>query len=643
MISAPKFIGMQENPIASRIFEFLRKYPPYHQVKTTQLLELCRTSELTFYQPGDIVFKAGDSISNKVYVVYKGMIHLKWPDSQEVFESAEPGDTFGIRAAFSGNPYVLTAEAAQESLILSLNLELFRQLMNSDARFSSYFISGLASGTMLRHHHWEQLSKAGTYLIDDALKVDSFFDHDRKPVTSGPDVSIPELAKLMIQHQVGSIVITNDVGLPIGMVTDKDLRKLIAAGLDPNQLKSSDIMSAPVVTIDKRSSWSDAYLTMAEYSIRHLVITDDGTPHTVVKGVISEHDLLRNTSMLMLSTLKKIKSAPNVETLAEWRSDAELKLRKFLDQEVNMDHILPLANKINDLTTCRAIELALKQLGDEFSSITTDKWCWMALGSYGRREQVIRTDQDNALLYRETDLRRDLLIKFASTVNDILETCGYAKCPAQVMASNPKWCLSLNEWKQTFERWIWQPDPKAVMYTTIFFDFRPVFGNHSLAGELKRHIVDQLEKNQKYLSYLAANALSSPPAFTLFKSLATEDHGEHKGMFDLKARALAPYADIARLLAYQHKIVAVYDTAGRFETIARLEPHYSELLQDAAKAFKWLLKIRWKNAQQSNSNGRYLSKSFLSPLDRQILKKALMPLQELQSVIETRFQTQLLR
>ncbi|WP_448520875.1 DUF294 nucleotidyltransferase-like domain-containing protein [Schleiferia thermophila] len=633
---------MQENPIASRIFEFLRKYPPYHQVKTTQLLEICRSSELTYYHPGDVVFKAGESISNKVFVVYKGMIHLKWPDSQEVFESAEPGDTFGIRAAFSGNPYVLTAEAAEESLILSLNLELFRQLMKSDAKFSSYFASGLASGTMLRHHQWEQLSKAGNNLIDDALKLENFFDHERKPITSSQAVSIPELAKLMIQHQVGSVVITNDGGRPIGIVTDKDLRKLIAAGQDPCQLKSADIMSGPVITIDKRSSWSDAYLTMAEHSIRHLVITDDGTPHTVVKGVISEHDLLRNTSMQMLSTLKKIKSAPNVETLAEWRSDAELKLRKFLDQEINMDNILPLANKVNDLTTCRAIELALSQLGEETASLTPENWCWMALGSLGRREQVLRTDQDNALLYLGSEHFRELLIKFATIVNDILETCGYEKCPALVMASNPQWCLTLDEWKRTFEKWIRQPEPKAVMYTTIFFDFRPVYGNYPIAIELKNYILELIEKNQKFLSYLAANALSAPPAFTLFKSLATEDSGEHKGMFDLKGRALAPYADIARILAYQHKIAAINDTAGRFETIAKLEPHYAELLQDAAKAFKWLLKIRWKNAN-GNHTGRYLSKSFLSPLDRQILKKALMPLQVLQSIIETRFQTQLLR
>lgn len=633
---------MQENPIASRIFEFLRKYPPYHQVKTTQLLEICRTSELTYFQPGDVVFKAGDSITNKVFVVYKGMIHLKWPDSQEVFESAEPGDTFGIRAAFSGNPYVLTAEAAEESLILSLNLELFRQLMKSDAKFSSYFASGLASGTMLRHHQWEQLSKAGNYLIDDALRVESLLNQDKNTISSGPELLVTALAELMITHQIGSVVITNDGKLPIGIVTDKDLRKLIAAGQDPSRLKAQDIMSGPVVTIGMKDSWSDAYLTMAQHGIRHLVITADGSPNSEVKGVISEHDLLRNTSMQMLSTLKKIKSAPNVKALAEWRTDAELKLKKFLQQEVNTDNILPLADRVNDLTTSRAIELAIKELGEHGLFLTSEKWCWLALGSYGRREQVLRTDQDNALLYLGSDHFRELLIKFAKKVNDNLETCGYEKCPALVMASNPQWCLTLDEWKRTFEKWIRQPEPKAVMYTTIFFDFRPVYGNYSIAIELKKYILELIEKNQKFLSYLAANALSAPPAFTLFKSLATEDSGEHKGMFDLKGRALAPYADIARILAYQHKIAAINDTAGRFETIAKLEPHYAELLQDAAKAFKWLLKIRWKNADGIHT-GRYLAKSFLSPLDRQILKKALMPLQELQSIIETRFQTQLLR
>ncbi|GCD77991.1 hypothetical protein JCM31826_14730 [Thermaurantimonas aggregans] len=630
---------MSTNPIAERIFQFLKKHPPYDKLTEEDLEKLCKSSSLIHYSDGDVIFKAGDPIQPHVFVVFKGLVHLKWPNSQEVFDSAEPGDTFGIRAAFSGNPYVLTAETAKESLVLTLDLIFFRHLLNSNARFSSFFASGLASGTIPQNHHWDNLHKGNTDAADEGSTLDEILKNHRTPVVSRSDDLLPSIAQLMIDNNVGSVVIIDENQRPKGIVTDKDIRRIVAKKFDPTALKASDVMSSPVITISNKLLWSDAYIKMAEHGIRHLVLTADGTDQTSVMAVLSEHDLLRRNSAQMLSVLKKLKTAQEIAALAATRQEAEKRISNLLNNDLPIEKITILANRVNDLTVQRAISLAINDLREDLEYPLSDNWCWLALGSYGRQEQIIRTDQDNALIFTGSDHFRKLFLKLANQVNTYLAECGYEKCPAEVMASNPKWCLTVEEWKKTFSHWIHEPDPKAVMHTTIFFDFRPVFGNDTLASDLARYISSEIDTNKKFLTYLAANALASPPAFNFFKSLAVEDSGEHKGMFDLKAKALAPYADCARLFAIYHKIWGVTDTVSRYQSVATLEPHYTDLLRDAAKAYQWLTKIRVKNALANGRGGRWLPKDFLSPLERQILKKALMPLQELKSIAETRFQT----
>lgn len=633
---------MTANPIAGRIFQFLKKYPPYDRIADEDLEKLCHTSALTHYTDGEIIFEAGAATNPYVYVVYKGQVQLKWPGSQVIFDSAEPGDTFGIRAAFSGNPYVLTAVTAVESLVITLDLIFFRQLLYSQASFSAFFASGMASGTIPQHQQWDHIEQHRLDSTDASVTVEDILGQFHEPITCSEDSSISDIARMMIEHQVGSVVITNRLKYPIGIVTDKDIRRMVAQKADILRLRSGDIMSSPVRTISPQNLWADAYIAMAEHGIRHLVVTTDGSDTAPVLGVVSEHDLLRRNSMQMLSTLNKITSAPDLSTLSRWRDDAENRIKKFVQNELPIEKIASLANRVNDLTTQRAIALSISDVRSKFDLQGTDSWCWLALGSYGRKEQIIRTDQDNALIFKGSEVFRTFYLALAERITTYLEQCGYEKCPAEVMASNPKWCLTLDEWKAMFSRWIRQPDPKAVMHTTIFFDLRPVYGDDTLAGVLKKHIAEEVSRDKKFLSYLAANALSSPPAFTFFKSLAVEDSGTHKGLFDLKARALAPYADIARLMAIYHRYWVSASTIERFMAVAELEPHYTDLLRDAAKAYQWLTKIRTKNAISHNSGGRWISKSFLSPLERQILKKALMPLQELNDIVQTRFQTHLL-
>ncbi|MCS6968629.1 MAG: DUF294 nucleotidyltransferase-like domain-containing protein [Cytophagales bacterium] len=626
------------NPIASRLAHFLAQHLPYSNLSEEERLSLTSQARLQHLPKDGIFFRAGEQQTGWVYVVYKGLVHLMLHGSIELFDTAEPGDTFGIRAVLSGKPYVMTAICAQETLAIAIPVERFMPLLQQNARFLSYFAAGLASGMLPRYQELDTLQQPADLFFPEAVSLASLVSN-RQLVWASPDTPLPQVAQLMLQKSVGSVVLTDAEGKVAGILTDKDLRRALAEQADPLRCKAADIMSKPVVCIAPTSSWLEAYLQMTTHSIRHLVITADGSPATAPQAVVSEHDLLGSSSPALISLLRRLSNATDTETLAHLRNQAEIRLKRLLQNNIPLQTLSQLAARINQLTVEVAIRLAQQTL----PATPAHGWCWLALGSFARHEQILRTDQDNALLFAdELTVQRPALLEFARQVNRILETCGYQACPAEVMASNSRWCLSLSEWKRQLSYWIDTPEPKAVMLTTIFFDMLPVGGDISLYKDLLAYRKELLSEQPRFLSFLAANALSSPPAFNWLGELATESEGSHKNQFDLKARALAPYADIARLLALQHGLEE-NSTSARFHQVAQREPNHTILLQDAARAYEHLLQLRMKRAVAQADSGRWLQLSSLSPLERQVLKKALMPLRELRSIIQVRFHTNLFR
>lgn len=177
------------------------------------------------------------------------------------------------------------------------------------------------------------------------------------------------------------------------------------------------------------------------------------------------------------------------------------------------------------------------------------------------------------------------------------------------------------------------------MHSTIFFDYRPVFGRRELAGELTAFIFERLDAQSVFLSHLAKNALQNPPPLTFFRHFVVEKGGEHQSAFDIKARALMPLADAARVLTLAARLPAVNNTFRRFERLAELEPQNRELLEQAAEAYEVLLRFRTGQGLKHGDTGRYFKPSELSKMQRLYLRNSFRPIREIQSLLSTRFQT----
>ncbi|MFP5306409.1 MAG: DUF294 nucleotidyltransferase-like domain-containing protein [Gammaproteobacteria bacterium] len=220
---------------------------------------------------------------------------------------------------------------------------------------------------------------------------------------------------------------------------------------------------------------------------------------------------------------------------------------------------------LNDALTIRILETARAvHLPDGV------RFAWLALGSEGRQEQTVLTDQDNALIFEAGDARelRPRLLAFADGVNRLLDRCGFPLCHGDVMARNPSWCLTGDEWRERFAGWIDTGDPQALLHGAIFFDFRGLWGQLDLAADLRRWLSAYIEPRPLFLRQMTQNALRARPPLDWLGRLRFERRAHAAASFDIKLQGVGLFTDAARILALARGVPAT-GTAARLLGWAR--------------------------------------------------------------------------
>ncbi|WP_294347428.1 DUF294 nucleotidyltransferase-like domain-containing protein [Prosthecochloris sp.] len=649
---------MPSNTIVERVVADLQKYPPFDELAPDILQELAESVSLTYHEEGEILFRKGDTLKKHAFMVMKGAVRLfDNVDGKEVLvDLCDEGDIFGVRAIFAHQDYVLTAQVAEESLLFELPVDKIRHLLETNPRVSLFFAGAFAKSVEEIEHTLTEAFGIGQHLYREQ-SCNSFLQNETlevKPVTDvitcSPDITIREAARIMSERNIGSIIIVSPQKHPLGIITDTDLTKKVVSR--PGSIKEepvSSIMSSPVYTISGGKTIADMVMLMVKTKLRHFCMTEDGSPDSAVTGIISEHDIITSEGNNPAVIMKAIMQASDRDQLKEQRDITENLLQVYMEQEVAVHFISNIVTEINDAIITRAIDFSLKELEREMEFVRPDvDFCWLSLGSEGRKEQLLRTDQDNAILYAEPaagdkEEVHEYFLALGGKVTGILQHCGFVACPADVMASNPMWCQPLSVWKSYFSRWIVTPEPKAVMHSTIFFDFRPVFGQAKLAAELKQEIFNLIAKNRGFLGFFAKNALQNPPPLGFFRNFLVEKSRDHANEFDIKARAMMPLSDAARVLAYEQKIPEYFSTVERFKRLQVLVPGMKELGAEAAAGYEFLMRLRAVNGLVNVSSGRYIKPETLNKIERQNLRNVFSTIEKVQKALNLRFQLDYIR
>ena len=649
---------MPSNTIVERVVADLRKYPPFDELAPDILQGLAESVSLTYHEEGEIIFHKGDSLRDHAFMVMKGAVRLfdSVEDKEVLVDLCDEGDIFGVRAIFSKHDYVLTAQVAEESLLFELPVDRIRHLLETDPRFSLFFAGAFAKSVEeIEHTLTEALDPClsrfreqsyMTFLENETLEV--------KPVASvvtcSPDILIREAAKIMSDKGIGSIIVVSPERHPLGIVTDTDLTKKVVSV--PGSVKEqpvSTIMSSPVYTISGGKTIADMVMLMVKTKLRHFCITEDGSAQSPITGIISEHDIIISEGNNPAVIMKAVMQASGPDQLKEQRDKAESLLQVYIEQDVAMHFISNIVTEINDAIITRAIDFSLQELDDEGTVQRPEiGFCWLSLGSEGRKEQLLRTDQDNAILYEDpppdaAEQVHEYFLALGKKVTGMLQHCGFVRCPADIMASNPVWCQPVSAWKRYFSKWIVTPEPKAVMHSTIFFDFRPVYGQTELGAELKQEIFSLISKNRGFLGFFAKNALQNPPPLGFFRNFLVEKSRDHANEFDIKARAMMPLCDAARVLTYELTVPEYLSTAERFKRLEKLVPGMQDLGTEAAAAYEFLMRLRAVNGLANGNSGRYIKPETLNKLERQTLRNVFSTIEKVQKMLNLRFQLDYIR
>lgn len=629
------------------ILSFFAQYPPFDDLAMEDLQKVAQVAEERQLQAQELLFEEGPQLKSHFFVVKTGVIRLFLQKDRSLVDRCDRGEVIGLRAHLGGQRYISSAIAEEASSVFAIPVEVFLEILKNNAKVALFFASGFAAGlAAYAGDHSEEarqyLSTRGSQLARIQTELVTVKASERV-ITGEAHWSLQQAAELMRDEGIGSLVIANNGTHPVGILTDSDFRNKVMALAEANRPQLvKDIMSSPVHCVTAHASVAEALLKMLKQRVSHLCITEDGSPKGQLIGLVSQRDLLVQQGNHPAALLESIHEARTVERLAELRNQAEELLRNYLEQEVSVPFVSGIITEINDALFRKAEAFSLAALAKEGKTPPKGRYCWMSLGSEGRKEQFLRTDQDNAFVYEleageDAEAAQAFFLQLTARIRDILIDCGFERCPADIMASNPKWCQPLRTWKSYFDSWIERPDGEALLRASIFFDFRPVVGDASLAYDLRQHLSKATANNTKFISFMALGATQSPPPLSFFRNFIVEKSGGHKNRFDIKARAMLPLIDAARVLAYQLDLHEAYSTVERFEQAAAKEPNIAGLCKAAAMGYEVLLRIRALHGFKNNDSGRYVEPDELNKLQRQIVRSIFKTISKVQQLFETRF------
>jgi CBS domain-containing protein len=580
----------------------LRAHAPFDEMEPEALGFLARRLRLAYYPRTTEIVAPAHGLVVRLYIVKQGSVRAAGGNAGGAADVVlGPGEAFPIGALIGRRATVYTYRADVDTFCWELEAPDFHALLERSRRFRAFCTNHLAA--LVERSHRALRSAAAEQALDNAGMLAPLRSVLRRaPVYCLGDTALREVLRIMQGERVGSMVVADEAGRPVGIFTTQDVLERIAAPQAPVDVPIMAAMTPFPVALEEEATLAEAAIAMARHGIRHIVVTRDGK----LAGVVSERDLFALQRMGLQRTSEQIRFARTTEELVAAAEAVRRLAQQLLAQGVAAEALTAMISALNDSLTQRIISLAGR------NHVVVGAWCWLALGSEGRMEQTFVTDQDNALII-EGD--KNALLSFADEVNRTLDACGFPLCKGDIMARNPQWCLTGPEWRRVFDDWIRNNDPQALLNASIFFDFRPLAGDARLAGTLRESVLAQTRANRTFCRALAETAIQVKPPLGLIADFSADE-------LDLKLLGARPFVDAARVLALA---AGAPDTG----TAARLRAANEKT---AADAFHYIQTLRLR------AGGNRVRVSELNDIDRRVLKGAFRQAALLQERLRLEFQ-----
>ncbi len=630
---------MPESVVTDSVISFLKNIPPFQFLPLTELSRLSEQMTLEFFPKDTVILHAGHPSSESLYVIHKGGVKLALRSQvgkQLVLDMRSEGEIFGLLSVMSKDLARLDVTAIEDTLCYRIPAEKVQTLISSNAEVANYLLR--TSVTRYMDRSLQEL-RTQTGLMGDTERLLYSLSVSDVPglpaLICSRDTTIREAAQMLSNSKATCVFVIDDHGPAAGIVTDRDFANKVVAQALPLDEKVCKIMSSPVISVEATDRLFHALLAMVSRNIHHILVTEQGNP----RGVLTAHDLMVLQGKSPLNVVRFVEVQTNVKDLAAAQTRITSLLPLLLRDGARASHVTRVVAEINDRVIIKVLQFAEAKLGAPPAS-----YCWVVLGSEGRREQTFKTDQDNALIFADSasDSTREYFTQLAAFVQDALSVCGYPLCTGNYMASNPRWNQPLNVWMNYFEAWITGAALHDTEDALLFFDMRPVAGDFSLYQTLFTRIRELLKDAGMFKSVLAFVSTTHKPPLGFFRNFVLERSGEHKDQLDLKLYGTGPIANAARLLALDTGVQHT-NTVDRLSALSIAPENDPTILRDLQEAFEFLTLLRLDSQLRQVRDGEplsnYVNPESLTQLQRSLLKEAFRTVTRAQAFIEEKFRT----
>ncbi len=615
-------------PELKEIQNFILQYPPFDHLEEEELDKLTHKIEISYYRKGAPIIQLGESIHD-VYMVRTGAVEV-YRRNGDLYNRLDEGALFGQMGLLTNNRVRFPVTAIEDSLLYCIPESIFMMLYENNDAFADFM-------------EVEDSARLRQTVSISSEQNDLTTSKVRKLITSEPvqvkkEESIQNVAIKMAEDNVSSILIMDDEQEEenhlVGIVTDRDLCTRVLAKDVSIQEPISSVMSSELFSLDHNAYVYEAMLLMLQHHVHHLPVVKDNRPI----GIIETRDIIRYESQNSLLLVNTIYQQQNIHDLAILSRQVKDSFVRLVNEDANAHMVGSAMSVIARSFKQRIIELVEEKLGEP-----PIDYCFLALGSMGRDEQLIVTDQDNAIMLDDaydSALHGAYFEQLAKRVCDGLDKCGYNYCSGNIMASNPEWRMTYSQWRACFSDWIDDPTPKALLNASIFFDLQGVYGRIKWVESLNRFVIKKAKSNRTFLACLARNALNRTPPLGFFKGFVMEKDGRHNNSINLKRRGTAPLADLIRV----HALAIGSLSKNSFERLDDIEE--ANILpkgkaQDLRDAMEFISMVRIRHQsidiESGNEPDNNIEPENVSEFERRNLKDAFQIMSRAQNFLKFRY------
>jgi len=620
---------MSSPSLVQNLRQQLMQRLPFSEMAIEDVEFFLKSSNEAYYAPDEIILAPADGPPRYLYLIRQGQVSGKRinPGLVETAFEMEAGDLFSVSASLANRPVAATYKAVTDCFCLLLPTAAMQTLSGQSQAFRNF--SNNRVWMLLEQSRQAMRNNAASKaLLEQSLESRLGDLIRRVPIVTRPQTSLREALTLVHEKQVGSVLITEDDCEILGILTRDDVLSRVTLSGISLETPISEVMSRNVKTLTVDDTAEDAAVMMSQFRIRHVPVLEQGR----IVGCISERDLFSLQRLSFDTISSAVRMAEDISSLQECASNIRKFARSLLGQGVKARQLTFLISHLNDVLTARLVVLLAHQ-----HQVDLDDFAWIALGSEGRSEQTIATDQDNALIYVERGDAsiKDQYLAFAHEVNVALDACGYPLCKGNIMASNPALCLTQQEWRGRFTHWVEQGHPEDLLNAGIFFDFRCLVGNAQLLKALRSEVTEMTAAKPRFLKLMAQAALRNSVPLNWLGSLDTKKI-DNKQVIDLKMQGTAIVVEVARIYALANRIETL-NTQERLAALGRMTGVPKKESAAWIAAFQYLQTLRLSiqlDGDMIGNNPNALDVDTLNAVDRTILKGSMSRIRSLQQRLE---------